>query len=142
MRGFENLKLYPSCACQDSNLGPHEYQSSALPTELHAHDRYNFKFSNEPVSLQEQYTFWIFYFALLIKILKRFFGWVPSQTSATRAFTFRKTISKNRSLRNKKTWAKTAQAIQSSFQELLVDMFIPICVLFLFVFSPIFNQNY
>lgn len=25
------------CACQDLNLGPHEYQSSALPTELHAH---------------------------------------------------------------------------------------------------------
>ncbi len=25
------------CACQGSNLGPTEYQSIALPSELHAH---------------------------------------------------------------------------------------------------------
>ncbi len=36
---FKYFIYRPKCACQGSNLGPFEYQSNALPTELHAHSR-------------------------------------------------------------------------------------------------------
>ena len=31
------FQLFALCACQDSNLGPVVYKTTALPTELHAH---------------------------------------------------------------------------------------------------------
>src|SRR5690606_12715353 len=35
--GLHTAQSQTLCVCQGSNLGPFEYQSNALPTELHTH---------------------------------------------------------------------------------------------------------